>query len=384
MVQLAYAWSHVSRLTWRYLLPALSIIFCVALFAAERPKAAPEARRTASASPDQPPPDTIGSIDGDAIAVSGPMGAQTVDGQILTMLRSGSDIRVKSGTARINLAGGGTIEICGPAHVSVLKSGGTLTVVLDKGSLHAHIERDPALTVYTPQILIQPVAIGDAARDTFVAYDAAGAMCIRATRGAVRLEQQLTGQNILLPQGGDIQLANGQLDAARSSAIQCSCDFIAAKTSEPKTEISRLATTEEVQKEKAQREADAARHNVPAKNIAAAEPKSKLAESRPEPIYKVYVPPLIYDAKAKVQPDIDPRMIVLVRKIRVRPTLIFEGRVEGDAPIANAASAAGASVTQPKATAPTPAATTGTPVAGSVTFIDRIRNFMRSLWGHRS
>jgi len=38
---------------------------------------------------------------------------------------------------------------------------------------------------------------------------------------------------------------------------------------------------------------------------------------------------LVYDANAKVQPEFDPRMIVLVRRVRVRPTLIFQGRVEG-------------------------------------------------------
>jgi len=41
------------------------------------------------------------------------------------------------------------------------------------------------------------------------------------------------------------------------------------------------------------------------------------------------MPPLVYDANAKVQPEIDPRMIILVRRVRVRPTLIFQGRVEG-------------------------------------------------------
>jgi len=40
------------------------------------------------------------------------------------------------------------------------------------------------------------------------------------------------------------------------------------------------------------------------------------------------MPPLIYDANAKVQPGIDPKKIVLVRRVRVRPTLVFRGRVK--------------------------------------------------------
>ena len=80
--------------------------------------------------------------------------------------------------------------------------------------------------MYTPQIQAQPVAIGDGAQDTVVGFDASGAMCIRANRGALRLEQQLTGQSILVPQGGDVFLANGQIDSLRTgSGGQCSCEL---------------------------------------------------------------------------------------------------------------------------------------------------------------
>jgi len=108
-------------------------------------------------------------------------------------------VRVKSGTARIDLVEGGQISICGPAHLSVLKSGGSLTIALDTGTIHVRIERELALTIYTPQIQAQTVAIGDGPRDALVGFDTAGAMCIRANRGAVRLEQQLTGQSVLIP-----------------------------------------------------------------------------------------------------------------------------------------------------------------------------------------
>ena len=49
------------------------------------------------------------------------------------------------------------------------------------------------------------------------------------------------------------------------------------------------------------------------------------------------MPPLHYDANAKVQQDYDPNLIVLVRRARVRPTLIFQGKVEGDPVVAQAA-----------------------------------------------
>jgi hypothetical protein len=203
----------------------------------------------AAARPDEPPSDSVGVIDGEAITVYGPMSVEVVHGQAKTVLRSGSDVRVKSGVARIDLVEGGQISICGPAHLSLLKSGGSLMIALDTGTIHARIERELALTIYTPQIQAQAVAIGDGPRDLPLGFDTAGAMCIRANRGAVRLEQQLTGQSVLIPQADDVLLLNGQLDGLRTSAGHCACDLQAAKaTPPPQPEVSQLATAEDARK----------------------------------------------------------------------------------------------------------------------------------------
>src|SRR5262249_24677972 len=174
---------------------------------------------------DQHVGEVIGSIEGDAIAVTGPMSVEGSHGQVHTVLRSGADIRVKSGSARIDLVEGGQITICGPAHLSLLKSGAALTIALESGVIHAYIEHDPSLTIYTAQIKAQTVQIGDAPQDTVAGIDAVGAMCIHATRGAVRIEHQLTGQNVIVPQGGDIELVNGQVDLLRPASGRCACDL---------------------------------------------------------------------------------------------------------------------------------------------------------------
>lgn len=324
---------------------------------------------------DNPAPgDSVGAIEGEAIAVSGPMSVETVNGQIITVLRSGSDVRVKSGSARIKLVEGGQITICGPAHLSVLKSGNSLTIALDTGTIHAHIEAGPALTMYTPQIQAQPVAIAGGPQDTVVGFDATGAMCIRANRGALRLEQQLTGQNILVPQGGDVFLANGQIDSLRTgSGGHCECELQLAEIAPP-PEVSQMATAEEVKKSHDVK-ADV-KPNVP--TVEAIQPTAP----KEEPIYQVFVPPLIFDAKAKVQPEVDPSMIVLIRRVRVRPTLIFQGRVEGDlvavkTPVparprgSNPLTPAGTSTAKPAAPATTP---------DNESLGQRFRSFVRKLW----
>jgi hypothetical protein len=316
-----------------------------------------------AALPDNPAPgDSVGAIEGEAIAVTGPMSVENLNGSVATVLHSGSDVRVKSGTAHIKLVEGGQIAICGPAHFSVLKSGNSLTIALDTGTIHAHIERTPVLTMYTPQIQAQPVAIGGGAQDITVGFEASGAMCVRTNRGALRLEQQLNGQNVLVPQGGSVFLANGQIDSLRTdSGEHCSCDLQLAEAVPPPPEISRMATSEEV------------RHKVEdvKPNVPTAAPAKPIAPKE-QPVYQVFVPPLIFNANSKVQPEIDPKMIMLIRRVRVRPTLIFQGKVEGEVvPV----KAAVASPPPPTTTPPTPP-----PPVKTASLTERVRNFFRKLW----
>jgi len=315
----------------------------------------------AATTPDQPVGDAVGLIEGEDIAVTGPMSVEVVGGQAKTILRSGSDVRVKSGEARISLVEGGQISICGPAHLSILKSGGAVTVALDSGAIHARLEREPALTVYTAQIQGQPVAIGDEPREFLVGFESAGIMCVRTYRGAMRLEQQLSGQSVMVPQGGDVTLANGQIDALGNGTGRCKCELQIAKAPVvplPRNEMP--PTTVESARGQA------------ARNSGDAGETGEKASKEEEPIYTVDMPPLRFDANAKAQPEPDPRLLVIVRRVRVRPTLLFQGRVEGE----TVTTAVAATPQPPVVNAPTNAAAAS--AQGSI--VDRLRSFLRKLW----
>jgi hypothetical protein len=311
---------------------------------------------------DNPPSDTVGAIEGASISVQGPMSVDETNGLIKTILRSGSEVQVKSGQAHIDLVEGGNITICGPAHFSVLKSGSSLTIALDSGTIHAHIEGQLTLTVYTAQIQAHAVSIGNGAQDMLVGLDASGTMCIHPSRGAVRIEQQLTGQSLLIPQSGEVSLSNGQLETLHNSTGQCACELqLSAKPAEISTQVSTLASTEELKQR-----ADAKAADPPAKPQPAA-PKE-------EPIYQVFMPPLKYDANAKVQQDYDPNLVVLVRRARVRPTLIFQGKVEGDPVVAQAVAPPPPSMQKPEAMKKPADDTTW----------NRVRTFFHKLWSPAS
>jgi len=379
-----------------------------------------------SARTDQPSYDTVGAIEGETISVQGPMNVEVVQGRTRTILRSGSDIRVNSGQARIDLVEGGQIAVCGPAHFSVLKSVNLLTLALDTGIIHARIPgAQPALTVYTAQLQAKPFAISDAPQDTLVGFDPTGAMCIRADSGAVRVEQQLTAQSIIVPQSGEVLITNGQLENLRSGVTHCACELPVAKNqtpAPPQTEVSRLPTPEEMQKanlEAAKPNTEAAEPNVAAAKPDAetTKPSTEAAKTSPDagksntyaaksntegtksnkagtkvaaatpkpaanegPVYQVFMPPLSYDANAKVQPDnFDPQLIVFVRRVRVRPTLIFQGTVkDAPAPATNTTPAP-----PPKAPEPATAQKQQAPPKSpqpTPSIIDRIRAFFRSLF----
>ncbi|HKF27917.1 MAG TPA: hypothetical protein VKB29_01735, partial [Candidatus Binataceae bacterium] len=259
-----------------------------------------------AARPDNPPSsDTVGAIEGDAISVQGPMSIDSANGQMRTVLRSGSEVVVKSGQAHIDLVEGGNITICGPAHLSLLKSGSALTVALDSGTIHAHVEGLLTLNVYTAQIQAHPISIGGGAQDVLVGLNASGAMCFRASKGAIRIEQQLTGQSLLVPQNGDVSVANGQLESLQNTPGHCACELqVSAKPPATSTQVSALASTEELKKKAADPKPTAPPQN---------------SVTTDEPVYQVFMPPLHYDAGAKVQQDYDPKLIVLVRRARVRP-----------------------------------------------------------------
>ena len=309
---------------------------------------------TAFARADEPAvTDKVGSIEGEAISVEGPMSVDVVGGKVRTVLRSGSDVRVKTGQARIDLLEGGHITICGPAHFSVLKSGGALTVALESGTIRAFMQSEPALTVYTPQIQAKPISIGNSTMELLVGLDAVGSMCIRATKGAVRIEQQLTGQNMLVPQNVDVTLTNGQLETLKTSNEHCLCEEqqIFSSSTGP-VEVSQLASSEELKKK--------ATAGPPANAPSPAE--------KTEPVYQVFMPPLHYDASSKTQEEFDPNLIILVRRVRVRPTLIFQGKVEGESVIAQN--------TAPLATGKTVPAT---PKPDETTW-NRMKNYLRNLF----
>ncbi len=263
--------------------------------------------------------ETVGRIQGDDIAVKGPASVEVESGRSVAVLASGSEVTVRAGSARLALEGGGQIDICAPAHFSLLKSGGAVTLALDYGRIRARLDSRTPLTIYTPLIVATPVAIGDAPRDSTIGLEPSSEMCALASRGALRIEQQLSGQSLLVPQDAEIGLAGGQLENIRNETGACACEVSYARSAPRPSEPLARPSPPEV---------SLLSRPTPAKPSLPSEKPPSLPAVE-QPIYQVFMPPLTFNAASPAPPpDPDPQTMVLVRTARVIPAEIYYGHVE--------------------------------------------------------
>lgn len=318
-------------------------------------------------------PRAVGRIEGDAIVVRGALSVEVENARSVTTLGSGSEVTVRAGQARLSLAEGGEIGICGPANFSLLKSGNAVTLALNYGRVHARMEGTAPFTIYTPLIVASPIAIAEGPREVTVGLENSGAMCVLAARGAVRIEQQLTGQTLLVPQSGEVALAGGQLDSLHGAVGSCQCEIPVARTAPLEGPI-----PPEVSVPVAVTLGNMSQPPQMPQPSAALKPKEDLKPPAiEEPIYKVYMPALTFDVRSPAPPPgPSPEMIVLVRRVRVRPVAVFHGRVTSPpaplrvtSPVVHAANPSETSPTPPKHASPQ-----------DNTVVGRIRTFFRQLW----
>jgi hypothetical protein len=286
----------------------------------------------------QAPPATVGRVIGDDVSVSGPGGGLAPDDPHSILLASGSEITVHSGRARIDLVAGGDISICGPAKLTLLDSGGPTTVALNFGRIHVHLAGDVPLTVFTPTVVAIPLALSEGPREAIIGLENSGAMCVKAVSGGISLEQQLTGETLIVPQPKEVFFDGGQLQPVPGAVGTCQCDILAARASPPppvttpKPVTSSASARAPQSPEPKPSAPKSVEYSVPARATEVHKDESDPVANLPAkeaPIWKVMMPPLTFDAASPVpSPNPRPEMILLVREVSVEPTWIFHGRVE--------------------------------------------------------
>jgi hypothetical protein len=277
--------------------------------------------------------------------VSGRDGGAAPDDPHSILLVSGSEITVHSGRARIDLVAGGDISICGPAKLTLLDSGSAITLALNFGRLHVHLTGDVPLTVFSPTVVATPLALSEGPREAIVGLESSGIMCVRAVSGGISLEQQLTGETLIVPQPKEVFFDSGQLQPIPGAAGACQCDILTAQAAPPPPTVTTpkpepSSASAAAPQPPASKPAPASKlapqksveYSVPARATEVRKDESDPVANLPAreaPIWKVMMPPLIFDAASPLPPpDPKPEMILLVRQASVEPAWIFHGRVE--------------------------------------------------------
>jgi hypothetical protein len=290
----------------------------------------------------------IGRIVGNDISVEGGMpGARNTSTAPNIVITNGNVITVHSGEARMVLAVGGEIDICGPAKLTILESGQSITVALDFGHVRAELPASANLRLFTPTIIATPLDIQGAVRDVTLGLELDDSLCVLATGGAIQLEHQFSGEQLIVPQSGEFFLAGGKLLPVAGKPGTCQC----AATPPPQQVQPAPAPTIPEFGLTAPPETTQVPPKTPPLATVAPQPSVEVSvmangndahpvtppEKKPTPVvppasvplYTVVAPPLTFEAGSPAPPADPPaNTFLLVREAHVDPDWEFNGHVD--------------------------------------------------------
>ncbi len=365
MTELGAVRTHAKRNRLRGCLLCGALLLCCGFLSAQTQEQTPAAAAA------------LGQVVGGDISVIGPSNP-VMNGSTPTIeFSGGSTIVVHSDKARVEFVGGGELDVCGPAKFTVLSSGQALTVALSFGRVHARFDASRPIVIYTPLLIATPMSIGDRPRDATMGLTNTGTMCVLAAHGAVRLQNQLSGETVIVPQPSEVLLQGTSLGTLPAAAGQCRCDFddssakqvtplapaatpASATAVAPDSEKSvptlappspkQMAPARATSPGSAPPEGPVSHPQTPnpppvAKNLpaqAAQSPALPAAQTAaPQPILKITLPPIGYDAKsatATAEP-LSVATLMLAQEAVVEPEWVFHGTVVAPAEERGVASA---------------------------------------------
>jgi hypothetical protein len=329
-------------------LAAVLLVACAALLAG------PQLLRA-----QQAPPGAIGRVDGNDVSVDNGTAVESAPAAhgSPSFVFNGSVLTVHDGKARLALVAGGQVDICGPAKFTLLQSGASITLALNFGRIHLQLPATTPLRIFTPTMIATPLDIGGASRDITAGLDMNDSLCVVATSGAIRLEQQFTGAGLIVPQSGEFFLSAGNLVPVAGAPGSCECTPMHVQAlPPPQIPVLGVTSPNQLNTEQYPSEATPAPTPAPPTALAEKEPKPEpnvqlriLAGANethpilpapkdaapPPPVvsvpeYKIILPPLVYSASAAPAPPEDPAIeaVLLVRTVHVEPDYQFTGHVE--------------------------------------------------------
>jgi len=301
----------------------------------------------------------VGTVAGSDVSISsasGGPGANVVQSDPAAPVANGSIVTVHSGQARLMLTSGGEVDICGPAKLTLLRSGDATTLALDFGRVRVQLPASTGLRIFTPTTIATPLDINGMPRDVTVGLELDDSLCVRAASGALLLEDQFSGEKLVVPQAGEFFLAQGKLAPVAKAGATCECVMTDARAVAPSPPLPSLglmapaqtsSTADAAPPSTPEAEEASAKLNVEFSTLAhpnEAHPvvppvKADVPAPPPEampptpPTYKIVMPPLAFSASSPApppEPAVD--MVLLIRSVQGEPEWEFRGHVNPPPP----------------------------------------------------
>ena len=295
----------------------------------------------------------VGTVQGNDVSVSsasGGPGATVGQSNAAAPVASGSIVTVHSGQARLMLTSGGEVDICGPAKLTLLRSGDAVTLALDFGRVRVQLPASASLRIFTPTTIATPLEINGIPSEVTVGLELDDSLCVRAAGGALLLEDQFSGEKLVVPQAGEFFLARGKLVPVAKPGAACECvmtDARAVAPSPPLPSLGLMAPAQTAQTSPIpdsppasapEAEEAPAKSNVEFSTLTRANeahpvmPQMKTDAPAPPPdampTYKIVMPPLAFSASSPTPPPAPAMdMVLLIRSVQVEPEWEFKGHV---------------------------------------------------------
>jgi hypothetical protein len=290
----------------------------------------------------------VGNVEGSDVSVSSATGPISPGVMGTTPVTNGAIVTVRSGQARLMLTSGGEIDACGPAKLTLLRSGDAITLALDFGRVRVQLPASTNLRIFTPTIIATPLDINGAPRDVTAELETDDSLCVRASSGALLLENQFSGEKLVVPQAGEFFLAHGQLAPVARPDATCECVMNEAHATPPSSPLPSLGLSAPALETPAANapatpapdpEDAPAKPNVEFSTLAhpnqthpispAPKPDAPVPPPEGTPTYKIVMPPLSFSASSPAPPP-EPalNMVLLIRTVEVEPNWEFKGHVD--------------------------------------------------------
>jgi hypothetical protein len=287
----------------------------------------------------------VGTVDGRDVSVASADSQSAAlvraDTGASTEIASGNVVTVTTGQARVMLASGGELDVCGPAKLSLVEAGDNITVGLDFGTLRVQLPLSTSLRVLTPTAVATPLDINAAPRDVTLSLGSDDSLRVNAASGALLVENQFSSEKLVIPEGGQFSFAQGKLvPLPQDSKCECIMNdsrslpqvagapaigpIAPAKTS---SAVSILADSNNDDAEPSIDYSVLAHPN----ETHPLNPPPKHAPVSPPPdsaTYKIVAPPLTFSASSPTPPPGPASgMVLLIRTVEVEPDFEFTGHI---------------------------------------------------------